>query len=44
MPDAMVGAHDHYRLLRQRQLPLQPRQTSQLHGQGLQTAKATGRL
>ena len=34
MPDAMVGAHDHNRFLRQRQL----------HGQRLQTAKATGRL
>lgn len=44
MPDAMVGAHDHNRFLRQRQLPLQARQTGQLHRQRLQTAKAAGRL
>ena len=44
MPDAMVGAHNHNRFLRQRQLPLQARQTGQLHRQRLQTAKAAGRL
>ena len=44
MPDAMVGAHDHDGFIAQRQLPLQPRQTGQLHRQALQTAKAAGRL